>query len=239
MVLSVDCRPQDKHTRPLDFSDEDEIVQEKYEKYCSRPPSMEDVSYFEFLERCNFQARNPDNWKKWQSPSKPRVLYFSPRYKPLRGHRQFGDFCRIKLLLNHPHREHDDLTVNGQHFDDYILAYEYCSRNHEHENDHYGEADNPDPDADPDDQPAGACEASARPVTRRRACRSPLPPRHRCELRLVDHRMSTDISTHPFPSIGIRGEQVRSLNVESMLPEARETLNPEQRLVYDMKRTGK
>jgi ATP-dependent DNA helicase PIF1 len=142
VVLSVDCRPQDKHTRPLDFSDEDEIVQEKqttYEKYCNRPPSMEDVSYFEFLERWNFQARNPDNWKKWQSPAKPQVLYFFPRYKPLRGHRQFGDFCRVKLLLNHPHREHDELlTVNGQHFDNYILGYEYYSGNHEHEDDHYG-----------------------------------------------------------------------------------------------------
>jgi ATP-dependent DNA helicase PIF1 len=52
-VLSVDCRPQDKHTRPLDFSDEDEIVQEKqttYEKYCNPPPSMEDVSVCGALE---------------------------------------------------------------------------------------------------------------------------------------------------------------------------------------------
>jgi hypothetical protein len=84
---------------------------------------MEDVSYFEFLERWNFQARNPDNWKKWQSPAKPRVLYFFPRYKPLRRHRQFGDFCRVKLLLNHPHREHDELlTVNSQHFDADLLC---------------------------------------------------------------------------------------------------------------------
>jgi hypothetical protein len=120
---------------------------------------LQDVSYFEFLERWNFQARNPDNWKKWQSPAKPRVLYFFPRYKPLRAHRQFGDFCRVKLLLNHPHLEHDELlTVNGQDFDNYILAYEYCSGNHEHEDDHYGEADSPDPDADPDEFEAGNFE---------------------------------------------------------------------------------
>ncbi len=155
VVLSVDCRPPDKHSRQIEFSEKDEAVREKttsYEKYLTRSLAMEDITYFEFLERWNYKAKNANNWKIWQPPARPRVLYYFPRYKPIRGHIQFADFCRTKLCLSHPHREHDGfLTLDGLEFLCYVAAYDYCLQHHEHEDDHYGEIEVPIPAADEDE----------------------------------------------------------------------------------------
>ena len=61
VVLSVDCRPPDRHGRVLEFSEAEEVIQKKktsYKKYLDRPDDIEDVSYFEFLERWNFKSSN-------------------------------------------------------------------------------------------------------------------------------------------------------------------------------------
>jgi hypothetical protein len=140
VVRSVDCRLPERHNHTLEFSENDEVVEQKktaYEKYLERPEDLEGVSYFEFLERWNFAAPNPGTWRKWQHPAKPRVLYYFPRYKPIPTHRQFEDFCRVKLMLNHPHRAYDELlTVDDVRFDNHKAAYLHCQQHHEHENDH-------------------------------------------------------------------------------------------------------
>ena len=120
--------------------------------YLRRPDWMEDVSYFEFLQDWNFAPRNPVRWAIWQPPAMPRVLNYYPRYKPARSHQQYSDFCRVKLLLNHPHRQSEELfEVDDRQFDNYTSAYQYCLEHHDHPDDHYGTVDEPDPLPDEDE----------------------------------------------------------------------------------------
>jgi ATP-dependent DNA helicase PIF1 len=63
VVRSVDCRLPEQHNRPLEFS-ENKQKRTAYEKYLERPEDLEAVSYFEFLERWNFAASNPGNWRE-------------------------------------------------------------------------------------------------------------------------------------------------------------------------------
>ncbi|EAQ82911.1 hypothetical protein CHGG_10729 [Chaetomium globosum CBS 148.51] len=75
----------------------------------------------------------------------PRVLYYYPRYKPVRSHQQYSDFCRVKPLLNHPHRQSEQLLeVDDLQFDNYTSAYQYCLEHYDHQDDHYGTVDEPD-----------------------------------------------------------------------------------------------
>jgi hypothetical protein len=74
VVQSVDCRPRDKQARPIDITAEGDVEESQaaYDKYLRRPDSMEEVSYFEFLQDWNFKARNPVKWVRWQPPALPR-----------------------------------------------------------------------------------------------------------------------------------------------------------------------
>ncbi|EAQ88882.1 hypothetical protein CHGG_05501 [Chaetomium globosum CBS 148.51] len=159
VVQSVDCRPRERHARAIDITADGDIEESRtvYEKYLRRPDHMEDVSYFEFLQNWNFKARNPVRWAIWQAPALPRVLYYYPRYKPVRSHQQYSDFCRVKLLLSHPHRQTEDLSqVDGRQFDNHASAYRYCLEHHDHPDDHYGTVDEPDPSPDEEEfEPKG------------------------------------------------------------------------------------
>lgn len=153
VVQSVDCRPQDRHTYPLDLAEDGTTRDNKsaYDKYLERLEGLEGISYFEFLQRYNFASRNPAQWKEFRYPAKPRVLLYFPRYKAKPGHEQFENFCRVKLMLNHPHRRHEELKAyDHRHFSSYVEAYWYCVGNHEHPDDHYGMVD--EPEVQPDDE---------------------------------------------------------------------------------------
>lgn len=144
VVQSVDCRPRERHARAIDITPDGDIeeISTAYDKYLRRPEQMEGVSYFDFLENWNFRPRDPMRWAPWQPPALPRVLYYYPRYKPVRSHQQYADFCRVKLLLNHPHRLPEDLLeFDGRVFNTYASAYEHCLGHHDHPDDHYGTVD--------------------------------------------------------------------------------------------------
>jgi hypothetical protein len=54
VVQSVDYRLPEKHNHSLEFSENNEVVEQKrtaYEKYLERPGDLEGVPYFEFLEQ--------------------------------------------------------------------------------------------------------------------------------------------------------------------------------------------
>ncbi|KAI1102932.1 hypothetical protein F4804DRAFT_353305 [Jackrogersella minutella] len=139
VVRSVDCRPPDKHSRMLDIDNEGEIDENTspYEKYLQRPPGMEQMSYFEFVEVWNFSARNPERWSLWKPPACPCVLLYFPWYKTSRSHKQFSDFCWL-------------LEVDGVRYEDYTSAFLTCHRRHEHPDDHYGEMVEGEPPSDPE-----------------------------------------------------------------------------------------
>ncbi|EAQ86310.1 hypothetical protein CHGG_07563 [Chaetomium globosum CBS 148.51] len=253
VVISVDCRPADRHNRLAEFSEADEAVQTKktsYEKYLERPSDMEAVSYFRFLETWNFQSPNPGNWREWRPPARPRVLYYFPRYTPVHGHVQFEDFCRVKLMLAHPHRECGGfLTLDGTRFSGYVAAYEHCLEHHEHEDDHYGEAEAPEPAADEDEFRAVPFQEDISLEDWQELARMvpELQPEHE-EIDLLTRR-DIDIRYDWHPHVGryiderfdsgkywdlLKVEHPSMAgDVEHIPLKARDTLNREQRIVYD------
>ncbi|KAI2619250.1 hypothetical protein GGR54DRAFT_647926 [Hypoxylon sp. NC1633] len=117
----------------LDLDSEEEIRQAKsiYDKYLHRPRHMVDITYFDSLQNWNCTFRDPDNWGVRQTPAKPRVLHYFPRYKAIHSDAQFDDFCWAKLLLNHHHRSYDELlTVDDIRFDTYTEAFNWCQNSH-------------------------------------------------------------------------------------------------------------
>lgn len=73
--------------------------------------------------------------------AKQRVLSYFPRYQPVEASPQFHDFCRVKLMMAHPHRSPDELlAVDGQQFGSFGAAYQCCQqRHHSHKDDYHGE----------------------------------------------------------------------------------------------------
>ncbi|KAH7248218.1 hypothetical protein B0J15DRAFT_551159 [Fusarium solani] len=93
----------------------------------------------------SLSAKNEDTHKP-----KPALYYF-PRYKSNPQHHQYDDFCRVKLMLAHPHRDPNELRkIDGVEYDSYASAAEFCYGNHRHPDDYYGtpnaEERRPDPD---------------------------------------------------------------------------------------------
>ncbi|EAQ90501.1 hypothetical protein CHGG_02436 [Chaetomium globosum CBS 148.51] len=150
-------------------------VRSQYQKYLERLELWDDITYFDFLSNIDW-SRGPQSWRRIRR-AKPRVLNYFPRYKsdPGAADNQFEDFCRVKLMLNHVHRNPEDLkTVDGSVFDTYRQAYEYCLEIHRHPDDYYGEVfvpeaedvfeDAPDEELQPRDWEELAAELPNRPV---------------------------------------------------------------------------
>jgi ATP-dependent DNA helicase PIF1 len=132
ILVNVDCRPEQGQIVTFAFQDgaqpsedaECDDVNFKQsrsvlEKYKSRPPTDEFVSYLDFLLHFTH-----DRTTKRRTKAKPRMLNFMPRYSPIA---EPDHFARVKLMLHHPFREVDEvLTINGNMFDSYSAAYSYC-----------------------------------------------------------------------------------------------------------------
>ncbi|EAQ83491.1 hypothetical protein CHGG_09895 [Chaetomium globosum CBS 148.51] len=251
VVQSVDCRPHERHARPIDITADGDIQESQtaYERYLRRPASMDDVSYFEFLQDWNFKARNPARWAIWQPPAMPRVLYYYPRYKPVRSHQQYSDFCRVKLLLNHPHRQSEQLLeVDDLQFDNYTSAYHYCLEHHDHQDDHYGIVDEPDPLPEEDEfergEDAGDITLEDWQEVARLVPDLQLPEELADLLGRRDIDVNCDWTRHigryrhdQFGTGGywvqLRGDAPGNYDVEEMPLAARDTLNTQQQQVYD------
>ncbi|EAQ92764.1 hypothetical protein CHGG_00999 [Chaetomium globosum CBS 148.51] len=251
VVQSVDCRPHERHARPIDITADGDIQESQtaYERYLRRPASMDDVSYFEFLQDWNFKARNPARWAIWQPPAMPRVLYYYPRYKPVRSHQQYSDFCRVKLLLNHPHRQSEQLLeVDDLQFDNYTSVYHYCLEHHDHQDDHYGTVDEPDPLPEEDEfergEDAGDITLEDWQEVARLVPALQLPEEPADLLGRRDIDVNCDWTRHigryshdQFGTGGywvqLRGDAPGNYDVEEMPLAARDTLNTQQQQVYD------
>ncbi|KAG6977910.1 hypothetical protein FocnCong_v009922 [Fusarium oxysporum f. sp. conglutinans] len=127
VIRAVDCRPYEQQGRSLRLQgdhDDAEVVG-IYEKYLSRPPLHEELTYLDFLANWNTSKRDGRKWTRWSRQAKPRVLYYFPRYKSNHQHHQYDDFCRVKLMLAHPHRDPNELRkINGVEYNSYASAAE-------------------------------------------------------------------------------------------------------------------
>ncbi|EAQ89410.1 hypothetical protein CHGG_06029 [Chaetomium globosum CBS 148.51] len=154
------------------------------------------------------------------------------------------------LCWHIPHRECGGfLTLDGTRFSGYVAAYEHCLEHHEHEDDHYGEAEAPEPAADEDEFRAVPFQEDISLEDWQELARMvpELQPEHE-EIDLLTRR-DIDIRYDWHPHVGryiderfdsgkywdlLKVEHPSMAgDVEHIPLKARDTLNREQRIVYD------
>ncbi|KAJ6436102.1 ATP-dependent DNA helicase PIF1 [Purpureocillium lavendulum] len=200
--------------------------------------------------RVNTSKRDGRKWTRWSRQAKPRVLYYFPRYKSNRQHPQYDDFCRVKLMLAHPHRDPNELRkINGVEYRSHASAAEFCYANHQHPDDYYGTANSeerrrPDPDEFEDEfHEPDLLEEDWLELARQ----LPDYPPSQEAVDLLGRR-DIDVQYDWTPHVGryadrgiVQGDYWRRLiaqnrlhmDIEDLPFEVRDTLNPEQRIVYD------
>lgn len=99
MVVYVDCRPLEQHGRSYRVDDDVSEAVGSYQKYLQRSEIHEEITYLDYLQSYNLKT-----WRRLRVNAKQRVLSYFPRYQPVEASSQFHDFCRVKLMLSHPHR---------------------------------------------------------------------------------------------------------------------------------------
>ncbi|KAI8415866.1 hypothetical protein FOFC_05493 [Fusarium oxysporum] len=251
VIRAVDCRPYEQQGRSLRLQgdhDDAEVVG-IYEKYLSRPPLHEELTYLDFLANWNTSKRDGRKWTRWSRQAKPRVLYYFPRYKSNHQHHQYDDFCRVKLMLAHPHRDPNELRkINGVEYNSYASAAEFCYGNHRHPDDYYGTPNAEERRPDPDEFEEEFHEPDLLEEDWLELARQlPDCPPSQEAIDLLGRR-DIDIQYDWTPHVGryadpgiVQGDYWRQrieqnrlyMDVEDMPLEVRDALNSEQRIVYD------
>ncbi|RYC77871.1 hypothetical protein BFJ63_vAg19255, partial [Fusarium oxysporum f. sp. narcissi] len=251
VIRAVDCRPYEQQGRSLRLQgdhDDGEVVG-IYEKYLSRLPLHEELTYLDFLANWNTSKRDGRKWTRWSRQAKPRVLYYFPRYKSNPRHHQYDDFCRVKLMLAHSHRDPSELRkIDGIEYDSYASAAEVCYAKHQHPDDYYGTPDAEERRPDPDEfeeefhEPELLEEDWLELARQLPDC---APSQEAIDLL---GRRDIDIQYDWTPHVGryadpgiVQGDYWRHfieqhrlyMDVEDLPLDVRDTLNPEQRVVYD------
>ncbi|KAG7410080.1 ATP-dependent DNA helicase PIF1 [Fusarium oxysporum f. sp. raphani] len=170
-------------------------------------------------------------------------------YNSNRQHDQYDDFCRVKLMLAHPHRDPNQLRkVNGVGVRLYALAAEFCYGNHQHPDDYYGTPNTEERRPDPDQFEREFHEPDLVEEDWLELARQlPDCPPSQEAMDLLGRR-DIDIQYDWTPHVGryadpgiVQGDYWRQrieqdrldMDVEDLPLEVRDTLNPEQRIVYD------
>ncbi|EXU94986.1 PIF1-like helicase [Metarhizium robertsii] len=245
MVVSVDCRPLEQHARSYRVDEDVNETVGSYRKYLERNGQHEDVTYLEYLQSYNLKT-----WRKLAANAKKRVLSYFPRYRSVEASPQFNDFCRVKLMMVHPHRSpHELLVVGGLRFDSFAAAYKCCREHHDtHSDDHYGEPDRNELRAEDDEF---ELEIHEEPVAdedwHELARMLPDRPLEEEDIDILGRR-DIDINYDWTPHVGrytdngiLNGDYWKQrkagnrpdLDVDHQPLEARDSLIREQRLVYD------
>src|SRR5205823_6546716 len=122
-----------------------------------RPAEHEGVSYVEMVRFWN--TAKPKKWVRWPDEDS-RIPLYLPIYKSKRTHSQYPDFCRVKLMLNRPHRKEEELLVFGdRRFDTYVEAFDQYLLTDEYERlcvDGYGQPESEEVEVEPSQFEPGA-----------------------------------------------------------------------------------
>ncbi|KJZ68018.1 hypothetical protein HIM_03883 [Hirsutella minnesotensis 3608] len=245
MVVYVDCRPLEQHARSYRVDEDVSEAVGSYRKYLQRNDQHESITYLEYLHFYNLKT-----WRRLGANAKKRVLSYFPRYRSAEASPQFHDFCRVKLMMAHPHRSPEELlAVDGQRFESFAAAYQCCrQRHHFHEDDHYGEVGANELQAEDDEFEREEHEEPVMEEDWHELAR--MLPDHPLEEDDIDvlGRRDVDVNYDWTPHVGRytddgilhgdfwkqrKAENPLHLDVDHQPLEARDTLNPEQRLVYD------
>ncbi|EXU94457.1 PIF1-like helicase [Metarhizium robertsii] len=245
MVVSVDCRPLEQHARSYRVDEDVNETVGSYRRYLERNGQHEDVTYLEYLQSYNLKT-----WRRLAANAKKRVLSYFPRYRSIEASSQFNDFCRVKLMMAHPHRSPEDLyTVGGHRFDSFAAAYKCCRERHDtHSDDHYGEPDTNELRAEEDEFELEVHEEPAVEEDWHELARMlPDRPLEEEDIDMLGRR-DIDIDYDWTPHVGrytddgiLNGDYWKQrktrnrldLDVDRQPLEARDSLNRHQRLVYD------
>ncbi|KAJ3455288.1 hypothetical protein MRS44_013888 [Fusarium solani] len=245
MVVTVDCRPLERQARSYRVDGDVNEAIGSYRKYLERKDQHEDITYLKYL-----QSYNLNTWRRLTAQAKKRVLSYFPRYKSMEASSQFNDFCRVKLMMVHPHRSPEELlVVGGQRFDSFTAAYMHCRQHYDtHADDHYGEPDTDELTAEEDEF---ELEIHEEPIAEEDwhelARMLPDRPLEEEDIDILGRR-DIDINYDWTPHVGRyaddgilnsdywkqrKAENTLDLDVDDQPLEARDSLNPEQRIVYD------
>ncbi|CAG9980512.1 unnamed protein product, partial [Clonostachys byssicola] len=125
-LVSVDCRhPAEQPVTEQIQETTIRRTQTIYDKYLARSHKWEHVSYFEFLTRID---HNSNPWRYFPR-AQPRILNCFPRYRSDPQSEDYVSYCRVRLLLHHPHWLVEELkTINGIQFASFRAAFGYCQR---------------------------------------------------------------------------------------------------------------
>ncbi|EXU94892.1 PIF1-like helicase [Metarhizium robertsii] len=188
-----------------------------YKKYLERNDQHEEISYLEYLQSYNLKT-----WRRLATNAKKRVLSYFPRYRSMEASPQFNDFCRVKLMMVHTRRSpHELLVVDGLQFDSFAAAYKSCREHHDtHSDDHHGEPATDELRAEEDEF---ELEIHEEPIADE--------DWHELARMLPDRPLEEE-------NIDILGRRDIDINYDWAPPrwtplEARDSLNRDQRLVYD------
>ncbi|SMY29094.1 unnamed protein product [Zymoseptoria tritici ST99CH_1A5] len=143
VIVKIDTRPEGEQVRALEFEDgEDEAVEggirernlgrTNYSKYKDRPDIYEDVSFLEYCLTFSIATKQP---KPLAGTASKRLVQCYPRYRGLREHETFPDWCRVKIVLNVPFRNYPRLPFTfptdptARVFTDWPSAYTFFREN--------------------------------------------------------------------------------------------------------------
>jgi hypothetical protein len=247
VVRAVDCRPHNRQRTAIIRGDDTNRVvdvRSQYQKYLERPALWADITYFDILSHIDF-SHSPQNWRRIQR-SKPRVLNYFPRYKSDPEAEQFKDFYRIKLMLNHRHRHPDELkVVDDTRFDTYRKVYAYYLQIHQHDDNYYGEVAVPVPEEqfeEPPDEALGPGDWDELAAEL---------PNHAADVEDIDILGNRDLDlNHSWePQVGRypglepatteywkrkKADHGAGEEMDEFPPGAADTLNTEQRIIFDL-----
>lgn len=127
-LVSVNCRhPAEQLVTELTQETTIQRTQSVYGKYLVRSHAWEELSYLEFLTRI---GHNLTPWRHFPW-AEPRILNYFPWYRSDPLSEDYESYCRVRLLLHHPHRLVEELkTIDGIQFASFRAAFEYCQRTH-------------------------------------------------------------------------------------------------------------
>ncbi|KJK85038.1 hypothetical protein H633G_11133 [Metarhizium anisopliae BRIP 53284] len=245
MVVAVDCRPLEQQARSYLVDEDVNETIGTYRKYLERN-GHEDITYLEYLQSYNLKT-----WRRLAAQAKKRVLSYFPRYRSMESSPQFNDFCRVKLMMAHPHRSPEELlTVGGQQVDSFAAAYRFCREQHRdiHADDHYGEPDTNELRAEDDEFELEVQEEPTVEEDWHELARMlPDRPLEEEDIDMLGRR-DIDIDYDWTPHVGRytddgilnadywkqrKARNRLDLDVDHQPLEARDSLNRDQRLVYD------
>ena len=250
-VLFVDCRPSDKQTYAMNIGvDGVSECENLYGKYLARDiskPELAELTFFELISNWNFRGES-DSWSP-RPRAKERVLNYFPKYKDNPHAYEFDQFCRVKLMLSHPHQKEEELLwVDGYQHSTFESAYKACRLRHyderAHPDNHYG-GQVAEAEQEFVEEPREEPEMDREPWQDMAL----MNPFHGLELENLDvlGNRAIDINYDWFPHVGrfthpnfANGTYWREIfgseyarEAEYVPLDARDTLNTQQRLAYD------